>query len=178
MGRTKIAVYRAGQVPPGQPWVPMTWDLNDSRVAQLNSYAPDEPSSAWANHKETIFDLVLRTEANGNPDIVRHSDTGLAYILDLLFGWAESKGYSTDPESLLMGDRMDEFIAAEFANKATRATYRTRLRKVSATIFPAPREDFYPRNPTLAPHTTQDRERFLAAAKSLIVGKSQNLKTR
>lgn len=183
MGRKKVAVFRAGQVPPGQPWSPISWDQSEPRVAALYSYTPDNPTGAWDTHRETIFDLVLRVDSatprsQSSPGKTRHTDIGIAYVLHLLFDWAERHGYSTNPESLLMGDRMDEFIAATFTNKSTRATYRTRLRNISATVFPSPREISYVRNPTPSPHSANERDRFFNAVQSLIAGHNAVLKTR
>lgn len=183
MGRNKVAVYRAGQIPPGQVWSPLSWDQSDPRVVAIHSYKPNDFLESWEKHRETILDLVLRLDTDtprstNSASKIRRTDIGIAYVLHLLFGWAEKKGYSTSPDSLLMGDRMDEFVGAYFVNKSTQATYRTRLRRVSATVFPAPREVRYPRNATPTPHTLEDCDRFVSAVESLITGHHAGLKTR
>lgn len=175
--RLRVPVYRGGQgrpvaVSPTDTYTPMTWDACEQRVQDLLAYAPKTHARAWAAHGEMVRDLVLRTDY-----FDRLRDRHLAGTLHRFFAWAARNGFSTDPASLLSGDRIDAFVTASFA-EGSHATHRWRLRHVAATVFPPPPAAVAIRRPAQAPHSQAERDRFLAAAASLVAGHRQDLPTR
>lgn len=175
--RLRVPVYRGGQgrpveVAPTQNYEPLTWDSSEPRVQDLLAYQPKTQHDAWASHADVVRDLVLRTDY-----FDRLRDRHLAGTLHGILTWAERRGFSTDPASLLSGDRIDTFVQTAYA-LGSRSTHQWRLRHVAATVFPPPSETLAPRRLPMDPHTPAERDRFLAAAQTLIAGHHGDLKTR
>lgn len=168
-GRLAVPVFRGGQgrpveIPIGQPYEPMAWDVTNERVVNLRAFAPKEHRDQYPRHAEMVVDLVLRTDF-----FSRLRDRHLAGCLHRALVWAKHHGYSTDPASLLSGDRIDAFVNATWTPPATRATHRWNLRHVASVVFPPPAEATIPRRVVLPPHTPDEEQRFLAASDTLIV---------
>lgn len=176
--RLRVPVYRGGQgrpveVSPTDTYTRMTWDACEQRVRDLLAYAPKDNARAWAAHSEIVRDLVLRTDY-----FDRLRDRHLAGTLHRFFAWAARKGFSTEPASLLSGDRIDLFVKTTYRGHGSHSTHRWRLRHIAATVFPPPPEAAAPRAVLLSPHTVAERQRFLDAADLLVVGHKGTLQTR
>ena len=171
--RPKVPRYRPGQVPPGGLYAPLQWDRSNPRFAEIADYTPKVRPASWPEHRDVALDLVMRTLY-----VDRKRDREDAAALHHIFTWAKDFGFATAPESLLTGDRIDACVRALWSNKRSRATYRTRLRKVAAAVFPAPPEDVIYRQHAASAHSDDDMQRFLFATKSLVAGHKGTLPTR
>ena len=158
-------VFKAGQVLPGQAYTPKVWNPLDPRVRTLLAYLPRKNEAEFANHREVIIDLVLRI-----PFLRTNRDRQWIGTLHTFWTWAEHHHYATTPESLLCGDRIDDFVNEAYATNSTKKTHRSRLRNVAAIVFPPPVEQYFSRNETRPPHTVAERGRFMLGAAALICG--------
>lgn len=175
--RLRVPEHLGGQgrpvtVTPSQTYAPMTWDASEPRVRDLLAYIPNDNRDRWREHREVVRDLVLRTDY-----FDRLRDRHFAATLHTFLTWAERNNYSTDPASLLCGDRIDLFVTENY-RPGSRSTQQWRLRHIAATVFPPPEEGVTPRRPPMAPHTHLERARFVAAAETLIAGHFSTLATR
>ena len=158
MGLSLVRRTLHAPVRQGEGYVPAELDLTDERTARLCQFVPSPHRNLWAEHKLIIVDLVLRTR------FVSHvQDTKMMSTVHEMFCWAHSQGYRTEPQELLCGDRIDQFVMARYPNQGSWATYRWRLRSVGAAVFPGPIEQAFDRKPVLAPHSANDRLRHLTA---------------
>lgn len=175
--RLRVPVFRGGQgrpveVAPSEVYAPMTWDVSEQRVKDLLAYRPHRANETWAAHSEVVRDLVLRTDY-----FDRLRDRHLAGTLHHFFSWAEARGFSTDPGSLLSGDRIDLFVTSSYS-RGSHTAHKWRLRHVAATVFPPAPEAVTPRREPMHPHSLDERDRFVDAADLLIAGHAGTLKTR
>jgi len=150
----------------------MTWNESEQRVQDLLRYKPKKQKSQWQGHADVVRDLVLRTDY-----FDRLRDRHLAGTLHAFLSWAENSNYSTDPASLLSGDRIDLFVKERYG-PGGRPTHKWRLRHTAATIFPPPQEEVTSRRPPMDPHSPDERDRFARAAESLIAGHFASLPSR
>lgn len=175
--RLRVPVYRGGQgrpvaMTPSQTYTPMTWDETEPRVKDLLAYRPKKHKEQWLEHAEVVRDLVLRTDY-----FDRLRDRHLTGTLHMFFAWAKNHNFSTDPASLLAGDRIDLFVRERY-QPGSHTTHQWRLRHVATTVFPPPQEAVTPRRPPMDPHTFDERDGFTAAAESLIAGHFASLPSR
>lgn len=175
--RLRVPVFRGGQgrpveVLPTDTYSPMSWDATQQRVKDLLAYRPKSKRENWSTHAEIVRDLVLRTDY-----FDRLRDRHLAGTLHRFFGWAAANGFSTDPASLLSGDRIEKFVRENYA-PGSHTTHAWRLRHVAATVFPPPPEVAKPRRTPLDPHSLQDKERFIRGCESLVAGHFASSKRR
>lgn len=100
-------------------------DVHDT-IAQ---YSPAGPSAAaWPVCGDAVREWVLAAAPQGHAHAVK-----LLTITARLAAWAVEQGLPVDPERVLHPDTVDRFVALALAGEpdGTRATYRSRLRRVA-----------------------------------------------
>ncbi|MEI6374135.1 MAG: hypothetical protein WCP26_10175 [Actinomycetes bacterium] len=164
MGLSRVRRAAEHPVVGGAVWAPIDWDASDPRVQSLRAFIPKVRPEQWSANLLLVVDLVLRTRF-----VSITQDRKVASTLHEFMCWAFACGYSLDPQGLLCGDRIDEFVTHRYPNPASTATYRWRLRLVGSTVFPGPAEIAISRTAPLPPHTADDRLRHIAAAERIPV---------
>lgn len=171
MSKAELAQARLNHsvsVPIGQRYTPLAWDPRDERVAALARFRPKRAVERFDAHREVICDLVLRT-----PHINDARDRDLLSTLHVFFTWAEHHRFSTEPDSLMCGDRINPFVHQHSLKSGARAVHRWRLRFVASCVFPPPVESEISRSELTEPHCDEDLERFLLATSTMHRGEDE-----
>ena len=139
---------------------PVPQDVQDT----IAGYSPTGPSAAaWPVCGGAVREWVLAAAPQGHSHAVK-----LLAITARLAAWAVEQGLPVDPERVLHPDAVERFVAVARAGErdGTRATYRSRLRRVAvAATRKAPWSPpvKIPRPGHRAPYTPADLGLLLAA---------------